>query len=148
MTDTANTEAAAATSKIEIPAAARDLAARAVKTAQERAEELKSMADKATARIESGLGVASNTIADASRNLQGAIYDDVKSALAAAEKIAAAKSLAEAAQIHVQYLGERSQIGFARMAKSNEYFARALQDGAKGMQSMIGNLAAKGSRAA
>ena len=134
MTDEAHTEAA--TSKIEIPAVARDLAARAVKSAQERAEALKASAEKATAQIESGLNTAATTLADASRNVQGAIYDDVKATLAVVEKIASAKSLAEAAQIHVQFLGDRSQVGLARMAKANEYVAKALQEAAKTAQDM------------
>ena len=146
MTDEAHTEAA--TSKIEIPAVARDLAARAVKSAQERAEALKASAEKATAQIESGLNTAATTLADASRNVQGAIYDDVKATLAAVEKVAAAKSLAEAAQLHVEYLADRSQVGLARISKASEYLARALQDGAKSAQDALARMADKDSRAA
>ena len=146
MNETAHTEAA--TSKIEFPAVARDLAARAVQSAQERAEALKASAEKATAQIESGLNTASTTLADASRSVQGAIYDDVKATLAAVEKIASAKSLAEAAQVHVEYLGDRSRVGLARVSKATEYLARTLQDGAKSAQDAIARMAAKDSKAA
>jgi len=148
MTDTANTQAAAAASKIEIPAVARDLAARAVKSAQERAEALKERAGKGTSQIESGLNTAATTLADVSRNVQSAIYDDVKATLAAVEKIAAAKSLAEAAQVHVEYLGDRSQAGLARVTKATEYLAKAMLDGAKGAQEAISRMASRESRAA
>jgi hypothetical protein len=146
MTETTHTEAT--TSKIEIPAVARDLAARAVKTAQERAEALKASAEKATAQIESGLNAASTTLAGASRNVQGVIYDDVKAALSAVERIAAATSLAEAAQVHVEYLADRSQVGLARITKATEYFTKALQDGAKSAQDALAKMAMKDSKAA
>jgi hypothetical protein len=107
---------------------ARDLAARAIKTAEARVEALNATAEKATAQLESGLSTVSTTLADAARNMQGAIYEDVKAALSAVERIAGAKSLAEAAQVHVQYLGERGQVGLARIAKANEYWAKAAQE--------------------
>ena len=141
MTETAAN--AAPTSKVDFSAVARDIAARAVKTADERVEALHASAEKATATLEASLGTASTTLGEVSRNIQSAIYADAKAALAAIEKIASAKSFAEAAGIHVQYLSERSQIGLARMAKANEYLAKALQDGANGAQGVIAKMAAK-----
>ncbi len=144
MTETAET----VTPKVEIPAGARDFAARAIKSAEERVEALNASAEKATASFESGLNTASSTLADASRKIQGAIYEDVKATLAAVEKIASAKSLAEAAQIHLGFLGDRSQVGLARFAKASEYLARAMQDGAKSAQDAIAKMAAKDAKAA
>ena len=156
MSKTAKTEAAPeivaetveAVSKIEIPAAARDLAQRAVKTAQERAEAMKATAEKATSALESGVSTAATTIADISRNVQGAVYADVKATLAAVEKIAAAKSLAEAAQVHVEFLGAQSQVGLARVTKATEYLAKVMQDGAKSAQDAIAKMAVKADKAA
>ena len=124
-------ETQAHSAETETPAVARDLAARAVRTARERAEAIKAGAEKATAQIESGLTAAAATLADASRSLQGALYDDVTATLGAVEKIAAAKTLAEAAQLHTQYLSERSQVALARMAKASTYLAGLLQNGAR-----------------
>jgi hypothetical protein len=115
-----------ATPKMEIPSVARDLAQRAVKTAQERAETFNATAEKATATLESALTTSTATVADVARAMQGAIHADVKATLATVEKIAAAKSLAEAAQIHVEFLGERGQVGFARMRSATDYFAKAM----------------------
>jgi hypothetical protein len=140
MTDTAP--------KPDFSAAARDYAAQAIKTAQERAEALNAGVEKATSQLESGVHTASTTLAEASRNVQGAIYEDVKATLGAIEKIASAKSLAEAAQIHVQYLGDRSQVSLARMTKATEYLARALQDGARSAQDAIARMAARNDKAA
>lgn len=155
MTKTAKTEAApeivaepVAAPKIEIPAAARDLAHRAVKTAQERAEALNASVEKATSTIESGVSTAATTVADISRNIQGAVYADVKATLAAVEKIAASKSLAEAAQFHVEFLGQQSQVGLARVTKATEYLAKVLQDGAKSAQDVIAKMAVKTDKAA
>jgi hypothetical protein len=148
MSETAATETAGSTSKIEIPAVARDLAARALKNAQERAEAFKANAEKATAQIESGLNTVSTTLADASRNVQGAIYDDVKATLSAVEKFASARNLAEAAQAHADYLSDRSQVGFARISKATAYFAKAMQDGARSARDTIARIAAKESKVA
>jgi len=148
MTETPHTETTDTASRLEMPAAARDFAARAVRNAQERAESLKASAERATAQFESGLNVASTTLADASRNVQGALYDDVQATLAALEKTASAKTLAEAAQVHVDYLGDRARVGIARMSKASEYLAKAMQDGAKSAQDRIAQMTARPSKVA
>ncbi len=126
-----------ATAKIEIPAVARDLAQRAVKTAQERADVLKANAEQATATIESAFNGSAATMAEVARALQGAIHDDVQAALASVEKMTAAKSLAEAAQIHVEFLGERGRVGLERMKSASDYLAKALNLGVKNVEEAI-----------
>lgn len=145
---TIDTEYTAATSKIEFPAVARDLAQRAVKTAQERADTMKASAEKATATIESAFAGSAATAADVARGLQGAIHDDVKATLASVEKMTEAKSLAEAAQIHVEYLGERGRVGLDRMKSASDYLAKALQDGADKARDALAKFAPNGAKAA
>lgn len=133
---------------IEIPAAAREFVQRAAKTAQERAESLSASAQKATSAIESAFGGSATTVAEATRAVQDAIYEDVKASLAAVEKIAAAKTLAEAAQVQVDYLSERSQVGLERMKSTADYLAKALQDGVKTTQDAIAKMTTKTAKAA
>jgi len=141
MTETHEAQASAA--KFEIPAAARDFAQRAVKTAQERAETLNDNAEKATSAIESALSGAAATAAEAARSLQGAIYAEITATLTNVEQISAAKSLAEAAEIHVKYLGERGRVAAARVNTVNEYVANAVQDGANYVGGLIARYASK-----
>jgi hypothetical protein len=142
------TETYVAASKIEIPAVARDLAQRAVKTAQERADAMKASAEKATATIESAYTGSAATVADIARAVQDAIHADVKATLSSFEKMTAAGSLAEAAQIHVEFLGERGRVGLDRMKGASDYLAKALQTGAKSAQDAISKFAPETAKAA
>jgi hypothetical protein len=81
--------------------AAREFVLRAAKTAKEQAESLRNGVEKATSNLESAFNTSVATVADASRAMQGAYYKDVEATLAAVEKLATSKSLAEAAQVHV-----------------------------------------------
>jgi len=126
-----------AASKIEIPAVARELAQRAVKTAQERADAMKASAEKATATIESAYSGSAATMAEVARAVQDAIHDDVKATLSSVEKMTAAKSLAEAAQIHVEFLGERGRVGLERFKSASDYLAKGLRSGVKSAEEAI-----------
>ena len=134
---------ASAATKMEIPAAARDFVQRAAKSVQEGADSLNARAQEATSAIESAIGGTATTVAEATRKVQDAIYEDVKTGLAAVEQLASAKTLAEAAQVHVDYLSERGQVQIARMKSATEYFVKAVQDGAKTTQDAIAKLTAK-----
>jgi hypothetical protein len=138
----------AATSKMEIPAAARDFVERAAKSVQEGADSLNARAHEATSAIETAIGGSATTVADAARKVQDAIYEDVKSALAAVEKLSKSANLAEAAQVQIDYLSERGQVQIARMKSATESFVKALQDGAKSTQDTVAKWTAKGSKAA
>ena len=130
----------AATKKMEIAAAAREFVQRAAKSVQDGADSLNVNAQKATSAIESAISGSATTVAEASRKMQDALYEDVKMGLAAVEKTANAKTLAEAAQFHVDYLSERGQVQIARMKSATEYFVKAVQDGAKTTQDAIAKL--------
>jgi hypothetical protein len=136
------------TPKMEVPTVARDLAQRAVKTARERADNFNATAEKATASLESALATSTTTVADVARAFQGAIHADVTATLATVEKIAAAKSLAEAAQIHVEFLGERGQISLARMRSATEYFAKAMAKNAERAQETLAKFTPDAAKAA
>ncbi len=137
-----------ATSKIEIPAAARDFAQRAVKTAQERADAMKASAEKATASVESAFNGSAATMAEVARAVQGAIHDDVKATLSTVEKMTAANSLAEAAQIHVDYLGERGRVGLERLKSASDYVSKALQVGVKNAEEALAKFTPDSAQAA
>jgi hypothetical protein len=130
----------AATKKMEIPAALREFVQRAAKSVQDGADSLNVNAQKSTSAIESAISGSATTVAEASRKVQDALYEDVKMGLAAVEKMANAKTLAEAAQLHVDYLSERGQVQIARMKSATEHFVKAVQDGAKTTQDAIAKL--------
>jgi len=132
----------AATKKIEIPTAAREFVQRAAKSVQDGADSLNASAHKATSAIESAIGGSATTVAEATRKMHDALYEDVKMGLAAVEKMSNAKTLAEAAQAQVDYLSERGQVQIARMKSATEYFVKAVQDGAKTTQDAIAKLTA------
>jgi hypothetical protein len=158
MTKTAKTPAAkvedvvetvaAAAKTIEIPTSAREFVQRAAKSVQEGADTLNARAHDATSAIETAIGGSATTAAEAARKVQDTIYEDVKSALAAVEKLSKSANLAEAAQVHIDYLSERGQVQIARMKSATELFVKALQDGTKSTQDAVAKLTAMGSKAA
>ena len=93
-----------------------------------------------------GTGVA--TVADASRALQGALYKDVETTLAAVEKLASSKSLAEAARVHVEFLNQRGQVGLDRVKSATDYLANALQSASKAVQDNIAKMSERTGKAA
>jgi len=132
----------------EPTAAARDFVLRAAKTAKERVESLHQGAEKATSMVESALATSATTAADAARAVQGALYQDVEATLAAVEKLAAAKSFAEAAQVHVEYLSQRGRVSLDRFNSASDYLAKALQSASKTAQDAIVKMSEQASKAA
>ncbi|MFZ0208291.1 MAG: phasin family protein, partial [Roseiarcus sp.] len=88
------------------------------------------------------------TVADASRAMQGALYKDVEATLAAVEKLASSKSLAEAARVHVEFLNQRGQVGLERFKSATDYLANALQSASKAVQDNIAKMSERAGKAA
>jgi hypothetical protein len=128
--------------------AAREFVLRAAKAAKEQADSLRQGAEKATSTFESAFSTSAATVADAARAMQGAVYKDVEAALATIERLAAAKSLADAAQVQVEFLSERSQVGLDRFKTATEYLAKALQSASKTAQDNIVRMSERASKAA
>ena len=129
-------------------AGAREFVLRAAKTAKDQAESLRNGAEKATSNIESAFNTSVTTVADASRAMQGALYKDVEATLAAVEKLASSKSLAEAARVHVEFLNQRGQVGLERFKSATEYLANALQSASKAVQDNIAKMSERAGKAA
>jgi len=129
-------------------AGAREFVLRAAKTAKEQAESLRSGAEKATSNIEPAFNTSVATVADASRAMQGALYKDVEATLAAVEKLASSKSLAEAARVHVEFLNQRGQVGLDRVKSATDYLANALQSASKAVQDNIAKMSERAGKAA
>jgi Phasin protein len=104
--------------------AARDYALQAAGRVQEGAKAAHEKAQQATAAVESFVTGAVTEIAKITREAQGAWLDDAKAAIEAFTNVARAKSLAEAAQIQIDYFGNRSRVNVER-AKSVATFVKS-----------------------
>ena len=129
-----------ATSKLEVPEAARDFVKRSVEVAQERAASVHAGSVKATDAIESATIKGVSGIARVSRDMQAAAYDDAKAYFASITKIAGAKSFGEAVQFHVDYLRDRADVNMGRAKSAVEYVTESLADGAKKAQENLGKV--------
>jgi hypothetical protein len=136
------------TAETPVETGARDFVLRAAKTAKEQAESLRNGAEKATANLESAFNTSVTTVADASRAVQGALYQDVEATLAAVEKLASSKSLAEAARVHVEFLNQRGQVGLDRVKSATDYLANALENASKTVQDNIVKMSERSGKAA
>jgi len=122
--------------RFEIPQAAREFVKRGAAAAKDRSTDLRVGADKVTGAIEAALLSAVNAMADFNRKIVDAAHQDAEASLAAIDRLASAKSLAEAYQVSADYLREQREVGVAR-AKSVAQFAstktsesfQAVQDG-------------------
>ena len=138
-TDTVETPAATAT---------RDFVMRAAKAAKEQAATFNRGAEKTTAVLESAIASSATTVADAARAMQSAIYRDVEAAIANVEKLAASRSLAEAAQLHVEFLSQRSQVSLERFKSATDYMAKAMQSASKTASENIAKMSERPGEAA
>lgn len=129
-----------ATSKLEVPEAARDFVKRSVEVAQERAASVHAGSVKATDAIESATIKGVSGFARLSRDMQAAAYDDAKAYFASITKIAGAKSFGEAVQFHVDYLRDRADVNMGRAKSAVEYVTESLADGAKKAQENLGKV--------
>jgi phasin len=127
--------------KFEIPEAAREFVKRSAETARDRASEVHAGAHKVTGTIEGAVINAVSGVADINRELFKAANEDAQAAFTAVEKLAGAKSLAEAYQLHVDYLRERAEVGMSRAKTVAEFVSAKATDGFKTVQDGISKAA-------
>jgi len=121
-------------SKFEIPEAAREFVKRGAATAKERTAAIHDGANKVAGVMEGAIVDAVTGIADINRKLIDTARDDTEAALAAIDKLAAAKSLAEAYQLSVDYWRERGEIGMARAKNVAAFVSAKVYDGVKAVE--------------
>jgi len=123
--------------KFEIPQAAREFVKRSATTAKGNAADIHAGANKVTGALESGVINAVTGVADANRKLFEAAHEDAQAALVAIEKLAGAKSFAEAYQLYVDYVRERGEVGLARAKGVAEFVSEKVAEGIKTAQDGI-----------
>lgn len=110
---------------------AREYAHRAAEVVLERATSLHAGAEKATDAIETAAVNSVESLAKVSREIQNAIFDDAKAAIAAFEKAVAAKTVGEAFRIQADYYRAQFDVNVSRAKTVGALVAQAAQDGAK-----------------
>lgn len=132
----------------EMPEAAREIVKRAVDSAKERAADAHAGAEKVTNVIEdAAVGAVSETV-KISRNLQQAFYEDAEAFFTGIDKLASAKTFADALQIQSDYLRSRSEVAVARTKSASEYAGKLFAEGAKTAQDNLAKVAAGAAPAA
>lgn len=126
---------------IDVPEATRDFVKRAATSAQDRATEFHTGSDKVTTAIETAFTGSITEASKISRNVQEAVYDDVKAFFAGIEQLAGAKSLNEAMQIQSDLIRARSEVLVGRAKSTSEYLARAITEGARSAQDNFAKVA-------
>jgi hypothetical protein len=124
-------------SKVEVPAAAREFVQRGATAARERAEEMHEGIVGATARAENMATALVSNYADFARGMVDASLANVRHAFATVEKVAAASSLTEAAQIQADYIRESAASNYERAREAAETTRARMTDGAKALQDEI-----------
>ncbi|MGB3273218.1 MAG: phasin family protein [Xanthobacteraceae bacterium] len=132
----------------DVPEAARDFVKRAIDTAKERAADAHAGAEKVTAVIEdAAVGAVSETV-KLSRNVQQAFYEDAEAFFTGIDKLASAKTFADALQIQSDYLRSRGEVAVARARSASEYAGKLFAEGAKTAQDNLAKVAATVGKAA
>jgi hypothetical protein len=98
----------------EVRQAAPDFVKRSTMSAKDYSADLHAGAQKMTSAVEQALVKAVSGIAEANRKVIDAAYRDIETALSTIDKMAGAKSFAEAYQAYVDYLRRQSEIGLIR----------------------------------
>jgi hypothetical protein len=142
------TAALTSLSDIEVPAAAREFVKRAAGAAKDRAADAEARAEKATAAIESAATNSVVEIAKVSRTIQRALYQDAEALCAGVDKLATAKSLREALQIQLDYVGASSETAATRVKAIAEYFGKFLANSQKMTKESLSKVASLDSKAA
>ena len=127
---------------------AREYAHRAAEAVLERATSLHVGAEKATATIETAAVDSVESLAKASREIQNAMFDDAKAAIAAFEKTVAAKSVGDAFRVQADFYRAQFDVNVSRAKTVGALVAQAAQDGVKRAQDNFAGLAAKFGKAA
>src|SRR5262249_39795021 len=125
----------------EFPESAREFVTRSTATAKERAAAMHDGAHKVVGGIESVIIDAVTGAAELNRKLIGAAHEDAGAALAAIDKLAGAKSAAEAYQLSVDYWRERGEIGVARGRNATAFLNEKLSNGLKAVQAGVARVA-------
>lgn len=107
---------------------AREFAINAADRVRENASSVHEKAQQATTTMESFATGTVVELARISRDAQTALFDDVKAALDAFANIARAKSLADAAQLQFDYLGNRSRVNVERMQSAVDFVKTKFND--------------------
>jgi hypothetical protein len=121
-------------SKFEISESAREFVKRGAATAKQRAAAMHDGANKVAGVIEGAIVDAVTGVADINRKLIDTAHDDTAAALAAIDKLAAAKSLAEAYQLYLNYWRERGEMGMARAKNVATFLSAKVYDGVKAVE--------------
>jgi len=121
-------------SKLEIPESAREFVKRGAATAKQRAAAMHDGANKVAGVIEGAIVDAVTGVADINRKLIDTAHDDTAAALAAIDKLAAAKSLAEAYQLYLSYWRERGEVGMARAKNVATFLSAKVYDCVKAVE--------------
>ncbi len=127
---------------------AREYAHRAAEAVLERATSLHAGAEKATATIETAAVDSVESLAKVSREIQTAMLDDAKAAIAAFEKTVAAKSVGEAFRVQADYARAQFDVNVTRAKTVGALVAQAAQDGVKRAQDNLAGLGLKFGKAA
>ena len=128
-------------SKFEIPESAREFVERGTASANERIAALHEGVNQAVGVIEGWIIDAVSGVAELNRNLIEAVHDDTGAALAAVNKLAGAKSVADAYQLYVGYWRERGEVAAARAKDASAFVNAKVREGAKAVQTGIGRIA-------
>ena len=134
--------------KMKMPEAAREFVTRSTATAKERAAELHAGASSVTGAVEGAIVNAVSGVADVNRTLLEAAHQDAEAGLVAIEKLAGAASLAEAYQLHVDYLRERGEVGATRIQSLAELVSAKVSDGVKTVHDRFATVSPFASKAA
>ncbi len=127
-------------SKFEIPESAREFVKRGAATAQQRATAMHDGANKVASVIEGAIVDAVTGVADINRKLIDTAHDDTAAALTSIDKLAAAKSLAEAYQLTVDYWRERGEVGMGRAKNIAAFVSAKVYDGVKAVEDAAARL--------
>jgi hypothetical protein len=114
--------------KFDIPDAAREFVKRSAAAAKDRSTDLHVGANEAA------LLSAVSTMADVNRRIVDAAYQDTEASLAAIDRLAGAKSLAEAYQVSVDYLREQREVSVARVRSAAEFVSTKTSEGFQTLQ--------------
>jgi len=119
---------------LEVPEAARDFVKKQAETAKVRAADFYAGSEKASEVIETAVTGSVSEAAKIGRNIQQALYQDAEAFFAGIDKLASAKSINEAVQIHSDLLRAHGETLVSRAKASTEYLGKLVTEGAKTAQ--------------
>jgi len=105
---------------------ARDAARRAAEGARGMADKAEETARQATSSAEKLAGGVVTELARVSREAQAALFEDARAAISAFETLVGAATLADAAQIQIDFLSGRARRNVERARSIAEYVAKSV----------------------